>query len=103
MADYKESTISGTAWQRAHRVIISNPYGGTPSIVFAEEQATNLNGVVTTTPVAEVSCVFDVTNPDHAAIYTALNNLYMQLATDRDSKEATVYVDPAPQPDTEVF
>jgi len=100
MADYKESTISGTTWQRSARVIISNPYQGTPSILFQEETATNIDGVVTTAPVTEVSCVFDAANPNHVELYTKLNALYIELATARDEMAAEVYVEPEPQPDS---
>ena len=114
MADYKESTISGTSWQRAVRVIVNNTYQGTPSVMFQEELVTNINGVVTIQPVAEVSCVFDpaATFPaidpvtgepvgrdiTHGEVYALLNSLYMYLAQQRDVKATEVYVEPEPQP-----
>uniref|UniRef100_A0A831U083 Uncharacterized protein n=1 Tax=Geobacter metallireducens TaxID=28232 RepID=A0A831U083_GEOME len=96
--NYKETNISGTQWQRACRVIINNPYRGVPSIIYCEEAVTiDASGNTTATPVAEVSCTFDPNNKSHVSIYRALNALYMQLAEERDAKEAQVYEEP-PKP-----
>ncbi len=42
MADYKETTTSGTKWQRARQIIIDNPRNESPSIMFVEEEVLNL-------------------------------------------------------------
>ena len=39
MADYKETTIDGTAWQRAGQIIIENTYNGLPVVQYVEETA----------------------------------------------------------------
>lgn len=100
MADYKESSVNGTSWQRAVRVVVENPYGGVSSINFVEEKAINLGDRVITQPIANLSCPFDpqATFPGldpstglpvgrditHAEVYALLYSLYMNLATARD-------------------
>ena len=37
MADYKETTVNGTAWQRAQMIIISNHLGQVPTVTYQEE------------------------------------------------------------------
>lgn len=37
MADYKQTTVSGTAWQRAQLVIIGNHLGQVPTVTYQEE------------------------------------------------------------------
>lgn len=43
MADYKETTVSGTAWQRAQMIIISNHLGQVPSVTYQEEEIVALD------------------------------------------------------------
>ena len=43
MADYKASTVSGTSWQRAARVLIDNPLGENPTITYKEERVIKLS------------------------------------------------------------
>ena len=86
MADYKESTVSGTSWQRAVRVVVENPYGGTPSINFVEERAVNLGGEITTQLCANLTTQFSSENQLHTDIYTKLNELYVLLREDRDAE-----------------
>jgi len=38
MSDYKASTVSGSRWWRAQRVIVENPYGRTPYVSYAEQE-----------------------------------------------------------------
>lgn len=42
MANYKETPVSGTKWQRCRQVVIDNPIGGAPYVTFNEEQVVNL-------------------------------------------------------------
>lgn len=86
MADYKESSVNGTSWQRAVRVVVENPYGGVPSINIVEEKAINLDGTITTQLCANLTTSFDSDNPLHVAIYTKLNELYTILREARDSQ-----------------
>ena len=85
MPDYKETTVSGTAWQRAFRVSIDNAYGATPSIVFEEEKITNLAGELVRQPAGTLSRAFDALNTNHVALYEMLNNLYIELREERDN------------------
>lgn len=89
MADYKESTVTGSKWQRAVRVCIENPYNGTPSIMFVEEEAVNLGDKVITNLVANLSCAFDTNNVLHTELYTKLNELYVLLREERDAALVT--------------
>jgi hypothetical protein len=43
MADYKETDVSGVAWQRAYQILILNPLGELPTVRYDEEQVINLN------------------------------------------------------------
>ncbi len=101
MPNYKETTIAGTKWQRAVRVIVENPYHETPSIMFVEEEAVNLGGDIITRAVANLSCPFNLTStfpgldPEtnlpvgrditHGEVYALLYSLYMHLAAQRDA------------------
>lgn len=100
MPNYKEKTISGKKHQRACRVTIENPYKGTPSIMFVEEEIIEVDGEVTTKLVANVSLPFDMaaTFPGldpatdlpagrditHGEVYALLYSLYKHLTTQRD-------------------
>lgn len=104
MADYKESTVSGTKWQRASRVVIENPFGGTPHVSFVEEEVVNFgdkqitnpcaNLIVQFDPAAEIALVDPATGTptgkvmSHADLYAALHSLYMQEAVKRDAVAA---------------
>lgn len=47
MANYNETSVAGSSWQRCHQVVIDNRFGVTPSIRFDEEQVTTLTGGAT--------------------------------------------------------
>lgn len=85
MADYKESSVAGTSWQRATRVVIENPYGGTPSVNIVEEKAINLGEQVISNLSGNLSTQFDAENQLHMAIYEKLNELYVILREARDA------------------
>lgn len=44
MADYKEQTVAGKAWQRCHQITIFNPRNGAPHVEFAEERVIAVEG-----------------------------------------------------------
>lgn len=108
MADYKESTVAGTSWIRACRVVIENPYQQAPSVMFVEERAINLGDQIITQLQSNVSCAFDpaatfplldpltgevsTERPEitHGELYAVLNSLYMHLATQRDAAQTEV-------------
>lgn len=100
MANYRESSVSGSKWQRATRVVVDNQLGNTPSIYFEEEEIVNFDGTTFKKPVGIVNCVFEadkeipLINPatgeelgatiTQKDIYVALHSLYMQLVAKRD-------------------
>jgi hypothetical protein len=100
MANYRESSVSGSKWQRATRVVVDNQLGNTPSIYFEEEEVVNFDGTAFKKPVGIVNCVFEASkeipliNPatgealgtsiTQMEIYVALHSLYMQLVAARD-------------------
>jgi hypothetical protein len=101
MADYKESSILGTQWQRCKTVIINNPLIGPKNIQFHEERVVILEG----TPLRQgldgchktfsSNGYFPLLDPStniptgatmtHTELYTALYSLYMQTALERDA------------------
>jgi hypothetical protein len=85
MPDYRESTISGTSWWRARRVIIENPLDAVPSLLICEEQALSLGGTVITQPIANLTAQMDPADPLHQEIYKKLNELYVLLREVRDA------------------
>lgn len=102
--NYKESDVTGTQWTRCTRVVIENPYGGAPSIIFVEENAIQLGEKVITQPSGNLFTPFNPTDEipllddngvdtletfNHLQVYQMLNSLYMYLAAQRD------YVPPA--------
>jgi hypothetical protein len=101
MPDYKESSLSGTEWQRCNVVVVTNPLGGKPKIAFEEERIVSVGGRVIKEGIGGCQKSFDsdgmfplldpATNlptgqtMGHAALYQALYSLYMQTATERDA------------------
>lgn len=85
MPDYKETTVTGTSWQRARQVVIENPYAKLPSITFIEERAMNVGGTVITEVVDSLVCSFDSNSTLHTDIYLKLNELYTLLREARDA------------------
>lgn len=59
MADYKESSLSGTKYQRACRIMIENPLGKIPRATFVEEEVTIEPDGVTHKLAGSLSMAFD--------------------------------------------
>lgn len=101
MPNYKETTISGSSYIRAHRVIINNPYQGIPTISFQEEEVLNVNGQViqqqkesVNESLTDPSASFPLVDPTtgdslgeatYGQIYVLLHSLYLHLAAKRDA------------------
>ena len=101
MADYRETDVSGTQWQRCCAVHIQNPYGQTPQITLQEEQLTTVNGQLFQKGAGGINITFDpnevinLLNPatgealgttmTHGQMYTALWSLYIAKADARDA------------------
>lgn len=113
MSNYKEQTISGSAWQRANLVQIHNTLNATPTIVFYEEEAVMLPSGVVTKHVGQLTEIFsdplkefNLVHPEtgdvlgtatYQQIYLILHSLYMHLAYIRDNPPPPVILDPQPE------
>ncbi len=108
--DYKETTLTGSQWQRCNRITIDNPYNATPQITMHEEMMTVLGEKRFQEPAGAVyvtfdpSAVIELLDPatgetlgasmTQGQIHVALWSLYMTSVFARDAAP----VDPAPQP-----
>ena len=107
MPDYKETTVAGTAYTRAHQVVIANPSVGTKAISFYEEQVINLvdeqiirqqGGVQEPFTADNANEEFPLLNPvdgtplgmtmEYKNLYVALHSLYFHVAAKRDAAVA---------------
>lgn len=102
--NYKESSISGTAWHRAHDINISNQYNQAPIITFYEEEILDINSNNYQKEIGNIrevmtdpNAMFNLVNPiDGTTIGTAhyvdlqimLFSLYIHLANLRDNPPA---------------
>lgn len=105
MPDYRESSVSGTQWQRCHAVHIQNPHGAVPRVTLREEQITLLSGEKFVKDMGQIDFPFDpnasitLLNPETGEplgatmtmgqMYVALWSLYMQKAAERDAAQVT--------------
>jgi len=121
MAEYKESTVSGTSYQRGRSIYFENPRNKTPSILVREETVNILQDKIITEPAGEIlksvddlSEVFNLRNPltneiiegqtaTYQDIYVMLYSLYWHLAEERDIKSSISVPDsevpPIPDPE----
>jgi hypothetical protein len=100
MANYNESSINGTSYQRAWRVEAENPLEGSKHITFHEEVVAVLaddtihkqKGNIT--KAYDPSASFNLLNPEtgavvgsmtHDELYAAIYSLYIATATERDA------------------
>lgn len=86
MADYKESTISGSEYTRCIAVNISNSLGNVPQIQFIEESVTTIGTRVVHEPQGFMQIAFNpatvvpLVNPDTLELTgesTTMGNLYL--------------------------
>ena len=113
MADYKETTINGTAWQRAQLIIMSNHLGQLPTVTYQEEEILALDSGNIQRPVGQLSYTIDPlaeielvdvetllptgeTIPV-ALVHQALFSDYINRAKARD-EAANAPVEPTPEP-----
>lgn len=103
MSNYKESAVTGTAWQRCHQIVIDNPLGNTPVVRFDEEEVlTTSTGQTVRRPVPGISLPFDPAKPfplrnpvtgelipgaasTYGDAYVLLYSAYMAAAEERDA------------------
>lgn len=105
MADYKESSISGSKYTRAGRINIDNPVGGIPNAVFFEEEVLSLGDSTFTQPTSSVSIslsdptkeiplrdisTWELTGQTTTVgvIYQAIASVYWMIALERDQKNS---------------
>ena len=102
MANYQETTGSGTSWKRARQVIVNNNYEGSKNILFFEEDIAELGGKIFRSEAGMVATLFDpeyiinLRDPEtgertgnvvlQSLVYQALYSLYLDLAEQRDAK-----------------
>jgi hypothetical protein len=102
--NYKESTVSGQAWQRAKVIQIWNEYGQAPRVEFIEEKVISLgDNEVIKQPTGSVGKTIEdftetiqIINPETGAdtgttmtieqVYAAIFSLYLKLAQNRDNQ-----------------
>ena len=94
--NYKETTVAGSSWVRAHDVHIKNPHGGTPYMVISEEKIMLLaDGDKITKPSSNLVVSFDVNNPKHLQLYGLINDIYIEERDKRDTQPQIIpLVDP---------
>lgn len=102
MANYQETTVTGSEFTRCKEIHILNPIDLAPSIQFVEERATILGeGRSITQALGMITDGFDpakviaLRNPEtmeltgetvtHAEAYAILYSAYIQAAIDRDT------------------
>lgn len=103
--NYKETTVSGSKWQRAATIVFYNPHEGIPSVTFNEEELAVVGSEVYQKQVGTLSAQFtdpsisfNLLNPgDNTTVigsatyqdaYVMLLSLYLHLADLRDNPPA---------------
>lgn len=110
MPDYKQSAVSGSSFQRASRVEISNPLAGAKTISFFEEKVFVIGAEQVVAPLPSlIGGIHREFTPQNAAtafplldingdptgstatymeVYLMLMSLYYALAAERDEAQA---------------
>ena len=100
--NYKETSVSGSKWQRAATIVFYNPHAGVPSVTFNEEELAVVGEDTYTKSVGTLSAQFtdpsvsfNLLNPaDNTTVigsatyqdaYVMLLSLYLHLANLRDT------------------
>ena len=107
MSDYKETPLSGTAWQRCFQIVIENPRNGAPVVRFDEESVLAVaGGNEIRQPVGTLTIPFDPAKPmplrnpgtgelipsseaTYGEAYVLLYSAYMAAALERDTPPTT--------------
>ena len=102
MADYKESSVTGNAWQRCKQIVIDNRRAAPPTLRFDEERVTALSdGDEVRRDLGSLTLAFDPTaiiqirDPEtgdltgetitHAEFYAMMHSAYLSTALARDA------------------
>ena len=111
--NYNETTVTGQAWQRCHKVVIENSRTGQQVVRFEEERVLSMDGgAEIKTPVGGLSVVFDpakeipLRDPmtgeltgkatTYGAAYALLYSAYLAAAIERDAAANTPLVTEEP-------
>lgn len=105
MANYQETSVTGTKYTRAYQVLVQNGLEN-KSITFQEEELVNLDGTQVHNKLGSIfesftadnaNTTFDLLDPNtgasmgqgmtmtYSGVYAALYSLYMHLAVERDN------------------
>ncbi len=106
MADYKESEIMGTKWQRCRQVVLDNPLGVPPTIRFDEQEILSLEGREIRRNAGSLSVPFDAersialrdpatgkatgATATYGNVYLLIYSAYIDAALARDEAAAPV-------------
>lgn len=102
MSDYRESAVTGTAWQRCCQIVIENQRTAVPTVRFDEESVLALaDGSEIRRPVGALALPFDPAKPiplrdpttgeltgdtsSYGAAYVLLYSAYLAAALERDT------------------
>jgi len=101
MAEYQQTDVAGSQYQRGRSLYFENPLGAAPSLLVREERVINLANRQILEPAGEIrktvddlSVVFPLRNPESGEetgeqltfqdVYVALYSVYWHLANERD-------------------
>lgn len=102
MANYQESSLTGTQYKRCCEMQIINPLGATPVVHFKEQQVLLLDDKIITERTGGIEVLYDAAktvplldpatgqatgaSTTYADIYAALYSAYIAAATERDAQ-----------------
>jgi len=113
MVNYKESPISGTEYQRARLISITNDLNSPNTITFVEELIKHVGNKEIHSDVSEIYKVltpenqltsFDLLNPmddtvigsaTYQDLYVLLYSMYIALVAERDAVPPTTIINPS--------
>ena len=84
--NYKETEVIGSKYKRAFEVKINNPKDGKPSLYINEQDCIQLGTETIYRNCGTLYCELNRENPLHMEIYEKLNQLYVELRTERDNR-----------------
>lgn len=104
-ANFQEVIVTGPKWRRCNRMVIDDPFKGTPVVTIVTENVAALDdGSIVRQDAPQVSVIFeptatvDLVDPEtlaplgksmtHAEIYTALFSLFVQEVTAQEANQS---------------
>lgn len=115
MPDYKQASLTGTAWQRCHQIVIENPRGAAPTVRFDEQEVlARSDSREILTPIGSLALPFDPSkeiplrdpatgeltgaSSSYGAAYVLLYSAYLDAAHARDEALIPPAVEMPPAP-----